>query len=119
MLEGVSDGRKRTLFVLVNFLSSCNYGNEEIEAIIKEWNSKNKEPLPHLAISSHLSYHRQQEKKALPPNCSNAAYYKELGIECTPECGRCKNPVAEAKQIYLRAMRLATAKFATASCHKP
>ncbi len=107
MLEGVADGRKRALFVLVNFLSSCNYNNEEIEEIVKGWNQKNREPLPHLAISSHLSYHRQQSKKALPPNCSNVAYYKELGIECTPECGTCKNPVAEAKQIYRRAIRVA------------
>ncbi len=107
ILEGMADGRKRALFVLVNFLGSCNYGNEEIEAIIKEWNQKNREQLPHLYISSHLSYHRQQAKKALPPNCSNAAYYKELGIECTPECGNCKNPVAEAKQIYRRAIRVA------------
>lgn len=107
MLEGIGDGRKRALFVLVNFLSSCNYGNEETGTIIKEWNKKNREPLPHLHISSHLSYHRQQAKKALPPNCSNVPYYKELGIECTPECGNCKNPVAEAKYIYRRAMRVA------------
>ena len=107
MLEGVGDGRKRALFVLVNFLGSCNYSSEEIEAVIKEWNQKNREPLPHLYISSHLSYHRQQAKKALPPNCSNVAYYKELGIECTPECGNCKNPVAEAKYIYRRAIRIA------------
>lgn len=113
MLEGVSDGRKRALFVLVNFLNSCNYSSEETEAVIKEWNQKNREPLPHLYISSHLSYHRQQAKKALPPNCSNVAYYKELGIECTPECGRCKNPVAEAKYIYRRAIRIAESQKPT------
>ncbi|MBI2580588.1 hypothetical protein HYV85_02150 [Candidatus Woesearchaeota archaeon] len=108
MLDGVADGRKRALFVLVNFLRSCNYGSEEIEAMIKEWNQRNREPLPHLSISSHLSYHKQG-RKALPPNCSNASYYKEIGIECTPECGTCKNPVAEAKQIYRRAMRMTAA----------
>ena len=48
MLEGMADGRKRALFVLVNFLSSCNYSNEEIEVLIKEWNQRNREPLPHL-----------------------------------------------------------------------
>lgn len=103
MLEGMADGRKRALFVLVNFLGSCNYSSEEVETMIKDWNQRNREPLPHLYISSHLSYHKQG-KKALPPNCSNASYYKELGIECTPKCGNCKNPVAEAKQIYRRAM---------------
>ncbi|MBI2141712.1 hypothetical protein HYU16_04800 [Candidatus Woesearchaeota archaeon] len=108
MLEGVEDGRKRALFVLINFLGSCNYGNEEIEAEIKEWNSRNKEPLPQLYLQSQLSYARQKAEKVLPPNCSNASYYKELGIECTAECGTCKNPVAEAKQIYRRAMRVAT-----------
>ena len=110
MLEGVSDGRKRVLFVLINFLSSCNYGYEEMEAVIKEWNSRNKEPLPHLYLSSQLSYNRQKSEKVLPPNCSNVSYYKELGIECTPECGRCSNPVAEAKYIYRRAMKQAPAE---------
>ncbi len=109
MLEGVEDGRKRALFVLINFLGSCNYSNEEIEATIKEWNARNKEPLPHLYLQSQLSYAKQKAEKALPPNCSNASYYKELGIECTAECGTCKNPVAEAKQIYRRAMRMAAA----------
>ncbi len=108
LLEGVEDGRKRALFVLINFLGSCNYGNEEIEAAIKKWNQKNKEPLPQLYLQSQLSYARQKAEKVLPPNCGNISYYKELGIGCTPECGNCKNPVAEAKQIYRRAMKTAT-----------
>ena len=107
MLEGVEDGRKRALFVLINFLGSCHYGNEEIEAVIKEWNARNKEPLPQLYLQSQLSYAKQKAEKILPPNCSNASYYKELGIECTVECGRCKNPVAEAKQLYRRAIKVA------------
>ncbi|MBI2144558.1 hypothetical protein HYU17_05435 [Candidatus Woesearchaeota archaeon] len=107
ILGGVSDGRKRALFVLVNFLSCCNYGSSEIESLINGWNRKNKEPLPQLAIATHLNYHKHKSEKVLPPNCSNASYYKELGIECTAECGNCKNPVAEAKQIYRRAMRVA------------
>ncbi len=106
MLEGVADGRKRALFVLVNFLRCCNYGDAEVEAIIKEWNSRNREPLPPLQIATHLSYTKNKQEKILPPNCSNLSYYKEIGIECTPECGTCKNPVAEAKQIYRRAMRI-------------
>jgi len=109
MLEGVVDGRKRALFVLINFLSCCNYGHEEIESLLKAWNQKNKEPLPHLYISSQLSYNRQKNEKVLPPNCSNASYYKEIGVECTSECGPCKNPVAEAKWLYRRAMRLTKA----------
>ncbi len=107
MLEGVVDGRKRAMFVLANFLGSCNYGNDEIEAIIKEWNQKNREPLPPLTLATQLSYQKQRKEKILPPNCNNASYYKELGIECTPECGKCKNPVAEAKYIFRRAMKLA------------
>ncbi len=107
MLEGIADGRKRALFVLINFLSCCNYGPEEIETMVKEWNLRNKETLPPLYVNGQLSYSRQKNEKVLPPNCSNASYYKELGIECTQECGPCKNPVAEAKWIYRRAMRLA------------
>ncbi len=109
MLEGVGDGRKRAMFVLINFLGSCSYNNEETGAVIKEWNQKNREPLPPLTIATQLSYHKQRKEKVLPPNCGNASYYRELGIECTPECGRCRNPVAEAMQIYKMAMRRAAA----------
>src|SRR3989338_3395454 len=105
ILEGVVDGRKRALFVLINFLGSCGYGSKEIEGIIIEGNKKNREPLPPLTIATQLSYHSQKKENALPPNCENTSYYKELGIECTAECGRCKNPVAEAKYIYRKAMR--------------
>ncbi|MBI2145645.1 hypothetical protein HYU18_04995 [Candidatus Woesearchaeota archaeon] len=121
MLEGVADGRKRALFVLANFLRCCNYGDAEVEAIIKEWNDKNSKPLPPLQIATHLSYTKHKQEKILPPNCSNVAYYKEIGIECTPECGTCKNPVAEAKQIYRRAMRIAASapKQKETKPHKP
>jgi hypothetical protein len=110
ILDGVVDGRKRALFVLINFLTSCNWSYDEAGVFIKEWNNKNKEPLSELQINSQLNYNKMHKNKILPPNCSNATYYKELGIECTPRCGRCKNPVAEAKYLYRRAKRTAPKK---------
>mgnify|MGYP001618771646 FL=1 len=44
-LKGMGDGKKRFLFILLNFLKSLNWNMDSIEKIVKEWNQKNKEPL--------------------------------------------------------------------------
>ena len=40
LLDGLIDGKKRALFILVNYFKSANYSREEINEIIKEWNKK-------------------------------------------------------------------------------
>lgn len=93
-LNGLKDGKKRALFILVNFLSCTGYGYEQIEKIVKEWNDKNNEKLRENYIVGHLRYHKQRKKNILPPNCQNGMYYKDIGI-CHPDnlCSKIKNPV--------------------------
>jgi DNA primase catalytic subunit len=97
ILKGLADGKKRSLFILVNFLDSCGYSSDEIEKILADWNKKNKEPLREVNIVGHLRYHKNAKKKVPPPNCDNEAYYKAIGV-CCPDnfCARIKNPVSYA-----------------------
>ncbi len=94
ILNGLEDGRKRSLFVLTNFLRSVNWDFSDIEQLLYKWNKKNKEELREVTIKGHLSYARRLNKKVLPPNCSNKMYYKDISI-CSPDalCQKIKNPV--------------------------
>jgi len=99
-LNGLTDGRKRSLFAIFNFLKCCNWSWNEIELKIKEWNSKNDEPLKEGYIISQLNWHRRDTKKVPPPNCK--AYYQEIGI-CQPDetCNKIKNPLSYVKRIKI------------------
>ena len=103
ILNGMEDGRKRALFVLLNYLTSVGWDYDMIESKIKEWNSKNKEPLREVYYSSQLKYHKQNTKKIPPPNCprkennipmlNQQNHYTDLRI-CNPDnfCAKIKNP---------------------------
>jgi hypothetical protein len=88
----MEDGKKRALFILINFFRSLNLSSEEIEKKIEEWNSKNKKQLKQGYIKAQLSWYERQ-KKMLPPNCDKL-YYKDLAI-CSPDalCKHIKNPI--------------------------
>ncbi len=94
ILNGLEDGKKRSLFILTNFLSSIGWDYEQIEKILEDWNKKNPEPLREVLIKGQIRYHKQRNKKILPPNCANSMYYKDFRI-CLPDnfCPRVKNPV--------------------------
>ena len=102
-LLGIEDGRKRFLFVLLNFLKSLNYSNEETEKIVYEWNKKNKESLKEGYIRSQLLWHKRQEK-ILPPNFNNKAYYDDIGLKPKENELKFKNPVNYSLSL-LRAKR--------------
>ena len=91
ILNGLADGRKRTLFVLINLFRSVGMDKEELEKKINEWNTKNEVPLKKGYIISQLlwSYKR---KPIMPQNCRT--FYQDIGI-CTPDefCPKIKNPV--------------------------
>jgi len=92
ILNGLEDGKKRALFILINFFRSLNLSIEEIEQKITEWNKKNKPPLREGYIRSQLDWNSRQ-KIMLPPNCDKD-YYKGIGV-CEPDelCSKIKNPV--------------------------
>ncbi|MCD6367961.1 MAG: hypothetical protein J7L45_02635 [Candidatus Aenigmarchaeota archaeon] len=94
ILGGLSDGRKRSVFILVNFLSNVGWSWPEVKKRIIEWNKNNKPPLRDNYISTQLKWFERQDRKLLPPNCDNKHFYKSFGV-CHPDekCKRIKNPV--------------------------
>lgn len=98
-LLGLEDGKKRFLFVLLNFLKSLNYDYEEIEKVVYEWNKKNKEPLKEGYLRSQLSWHKRQEK-ILPPNFINKAYYDDIGLKPKENEFKFKNPVNYSLSLF-------------------
>jgi hypothetical protein len=92
ILRGMQDGKKRSVFVLINFLQSVGWSKDMIEARLHEWNKVNPEPLREVILSGSLRYHTG--KTVLPPRCDNKAYYVDFGV-CKPDtlCARIKNPV--------------------------
>jgi len=108
ILEGnMPDGKKRAVFILLNFLRHMNWRQEDIERKIKEWNAKHKEGLPQSYLLGQISWNRKQKEAILPPNCANKAYYQDLRIACPPYvCNRYKNPVNCAIQTERQAREL-------------
>lgn len=91
ILKGMKDGKKRALFIMINYLNSLNFTEQEITQKIEEWNSKNLPKLSSSYINGQLSY-AFKHKKIMPPNCDK--YYKDIKI-CSPDslCGKIKNPL--------------------------
>jgi len=95
------DGRKRAIFILLNFLKGVGYSNENIDSFLLEWNKKNYEPLKWGYIKSQIEWHKKQKQQLPPPNCPHAYthinYYKELQV-CYPDdfCKTIKNPLQYA-----------------------
>ncbi len=97
ILNGVEDGKKRSLFVLVNFLTSVGWDYDKILELLKKWNARNKEPMREALLTGQVSYHKQRKQVIPPPNCRS--YYEDFGI-CKPDslCEKIKNPVSYAKR---------------------
>ena len=91
ILKGVYDGRKRALFVLINFFRSIGMEKENMEKRIYEWNEKNSQPLKQGYVKSQLSW-SYRHKPLLPPNYDKD-YYNGIGVVPTEEERRYKNPV--------------------------
>jgi hypothetical protein len=91
ILLGVSDGKKRGLFVLINFFRSLGMEKEEIEKQIELWNKKNETPLKQGYIKSQIIW-SYKNKPIMPPNCKE--FYQGVGV-CSPDelCRLIKNPV--------------------------
>jgi hypothetical protein len=100
-LKGIKDGKKRFLFILINFLKCLGWPHDEIDKKVKEWNKNNPEPLKEGYIMSQLSWHKRQREKILPPNYSNLAYYADIGLNPAENIrNKFKNPVNYAIRMF-------------------
>ena len=108
ILNGLADGRKRALFILVNFLHSVGWSYEQIEARLIEWNKNNTGPSPLLDrdVVGRVRYSKQKQSNVLPPNCDNKTYYVDIGV-CKPDfiCKRIKNPVTYTRRALFNAQQ--------------
>ena len=95
MLEGLADGRKRADFLLTLYLMNTGWQKEGIEAMLIEWNTKNRPPLRNLDLLSPLKGQARLSRAKLPPNCDNQSYYNAIGV-CSPDnlCAKIKNPLS-------------------------
>lgn len=103
-LLGIEDGKKRTLFAMMNYLGKVGWSKPEVEKYLMVWNSKNPEPLREGYIRGQMHHYKAGEK--LPPNCDNAAYYVDMGI-CEKDmlCSHIKNPVNYTMNRWKRHLR--------------
>ncbi|MGB9748855.1 MAG: hypothetical protein ACP5OZ_03995 [Candidatus Woesearchaeota archaeon] len=118
ILNGLEDGRKRAVLILLNYLSSLGWNHKSIKDLLLEWNKKNKEPLRENYIISQLNYHKKNPEKILPPNCDNVNYYKDFGV-CNPDflCQKIKNPV-NYSIIKLKSLKKQEEKIKRKGRHK-
>ena len=95
---GLTDGRKRSVFILTNFYRNVGKTKEEVLSLILEWNKNNKPPLKENLIKQQVEY-AYSTKPYPPPNCDAAGYYKYFNV-CFPNetCKLIKNPLS----YYLR-----------------
>ena len=78
ILKGRADGRKRSVFILINFLRNMGWNTEQVEKRLVEWNEKNYPPLRVNYLRSQLRWHFSQDRNLLPPNCDNQNFYKQM-----------------------------------------
>ncbi len=91
ILKGLTDGKKRALFILINLFRSVGMDKNELEKRIDEWNKKNNPPIKQGYIKTQLSW-SYQKKPIMPSNCKE--FYQGIGV-CQPDgfCKLIKNPV--------------------------
>jgi len=102
ILKGIKqDGRKRALFILINFFKSLGVSEDEIEKRINNWNEKNYQPLKKGYIISQLNWYKKTGAR-MPPNCDKSNY-KDLNF-CKPDelCRQIKNPINYAVKRFFQ-----------------
>jgi len=80
ILNGLEDGRKRGLFILINFYRCVGYGWAEIESKIWEWNERNNEELSESYVKGQLRWHQNRSENVPPPNYDANGYYKDMQV---------------------------------------
>jgi DNA primase catalytic subunit len=84
ILNGMPDGRKRSVFVLNNFLRNMGWNSDKIETELIQWNEKNRPPLQQRYVRTQFRWHDRQKQNFLPPNCDNQNFYLSMNV-CLPD----------------------------------
>jgi hypothetical protein len=84
ILAGLANGRKRSIFTLVNFLRMANWSWPEIEQKIFEWNEKNKPPLPRSIVLGQLRWGQSNQRTTANCPPDGDLFYTDTGI-CKPD----------------------------------
>ncbi len=103
ILEGIKDGKKRALFILINFFRFINMERNEMEKRIYDWNEKNVPPLNEGYIRMQVEW-SFRKPAVMPPNFDKD-YYKGIGIVPTSEELASKNPVSYMVKKNFRSMK--------------
>jgi hypothetical protein len=80
ILNGLTDGKKRSVFILPNYLRNMGWDWDKVEKELLSWNKKNTPPLPERYIRTQLRWHKRQRRNLLPPNCLNENFYISMGV---------------------------------------
>ena len=102
LYKGLEDGRKRALFILLNFLKSAGWDSESIKKEVYRWNKTNPEPLRESYVNAQIAWTAKLKNTYLPPACKNPNYYKDLGI-CSPDnicTGNTSNIIIKNPIVY-------------------
>ncbi len=92
ILQGLEDGKKRALFILINFFHSIGSDRQSTEQRILDWNQKNNPTkLDEGYIKTQLDW-SYKKSPVLPPNFDKD-YYRGIGVIPTQEELNYKNPV--------------------------
>lgn len=104
ILNGLSDGRKRSLFTLLSFLRVMNWKPEDIEKRVREWNLKNSQLLSERTLKTQLKWHFRQSRELMPANCYSQLFYVSFGA-CKPDQYCSKNPVNYPFRLMKRTIK--------------
>lgn len=108
-LKGLSDGRKRALFLLLNFLVSMQWEWGDVEKEIVAWNERNTPPLKDGYVRTQLRWHQRQAelgKGKAVASCISPGKWIAIGL-CAPDrlCGGEARTVKSPRNYPLKAMR--------------
>ena len=81
ILLGLRDGRKRAVFILLNFLRSVGWGYDAIEQRLQEWNKVNPEPVREVILKPYqyscFNYNDRNRSKLFDPEKYDAKSFQK------------------------------------------
>ena len=106
ILKGLPDGKKRSLLIMINYLSSLGWKWEDVTEALLKWNEKNTPPLREVYIKSQIRWHMNRKKTMPPPNCQSPGYYESFRV-CTPDklCGGSKKTIKNPVNYAVRNLK--------------